>query len=308
MHAEVRMARIVEADRALPVRQGDVRGGCRVAWDERASLSQIARPVRDWMARRGSSGSSAGPRVGSSGCRWTSKCVDWVIDQYATRYFPTSPSSDFHEEIAKRGFVYSYAWTRMVLYIRSGLVRLPSCRLGPRRKKRVRRPLPGMMVFQDGSTHEWLWLGQAEPSDLIVTRWMTPPARSTRCSPGGAGGDGFDLAWPIRDDRQGGACSPLFYTDRGSHYFLTPRAGEKVSLGAAHPGRPRPSGAGHPALPPHTAPRGAVRMERVWRTSAGPAATGPALRGDRDDRGGQPVPRPDLHRRPQRCSSSAVAA
>ena len=35
------------------------------------------------------------------------------------------------------------------------------------RKKRVRRPLPGMMLFQDGSTHEWL-VGQPD-LDLIAT-------------------------------------------------------------------------------------------------------------------------------------------
>jgi hypothetical protein len=64
-----------------------------------------------------------------------------------------------------RGCVYSYAWTKAVLY-RSGLVR-PKRPLGPRRKKRERRPLLGMMLFQDGSTHEWF---AGKPVvDLIVT-------------------------------------------------------------------------------------------------------------------------------------------
>jgi hypothetical protein len=40
-------------------------------------------------------------------------------------------------------------------------------RKGAHRRKRERRPLPGMMLHQDGSRHEWLE-GQP-PLDLIVT-------------------------------------------------------------------------------------------------------------------------------------------
>jgi hypothetical protein len=47
-----------------------------------------------------------------------------------------------------------------------GLIRVATKR-SAHRKKRPRRPLPGMMLFQDGSTHAWLD-GQA-PLDLIVT-------------------------------------------------------------------------------------------------------------------------------------------
>ena len=49
----------------------------------------------------------------------------------------------------------------------------PSVSLSPNyyssahRKKRVRRPLPGMLVFQDGSRHAWL--PQGPPLDLVVT-------------------------------------------------------------------------------------------------------------------------------------------
>src|SRR5258708_32540756 len=111
----------------------------------------------------------------------------------------------------------------MVLY-RSGLVR-PKRRLGPRRKRRVRRPLPGMMVFQDGSTHEWL-AGQP-PLDLIVTM-----------------DDATSEVYSMFLVEQEGTASTLrglsetigkvglfssFYTDRGSHYFFTPKAGEKGS-------------------------------------------------------------------------------
>jgi transposase len=73
----------------------------------------------------------------------------------------------FHEQIAKRhGYKLGYTATRLALQA-AGLVRKTK-RGGPHRKKRERRPLPGMLLFQDGSTHRWL------PSldrdlDLVVT-------------------------------------------------------------------------------------------------------------------------------------------
>ena len=44
--------------------------------------------------------------------------------------------------------------TRLALH-GAGLVR-PQKRRGTHRKKRERRPLPGMLLFQDGSTHRWI--------------------------------------------------------------------------------------------------------------------------------------------------------
>ena len=74
--------------------------------------------------------------------------VEWVLEEYATRYFDFTVKH-FHEEIAKRGFVYSYAWTKAVLY-RSGLVR-PKRRLGPRREKRVQDPSQRLRSRMRGS-------------------------------------------------------------------------------------------------------------------------------------------------------------
>ena len=93
-----------------------------------------------------------------------------------------------------------------------------------------------------------------------------------------------------RDDRRARGCSRSLYTDRGSHYFHTPKAGGKVAqepltqvgraLGAA---RDR----AHPVLPPGGAgPHGAA----VRHASEPPAAGARAGR-DRHDRGGQPLPR-----------------
>ena len=93
------------------------------------------------------------------------------------------------------------------------------------RKKRARRPVPGMMLHQDGSRHVWLE-GQAA-LDLIVTM---DDATSEILSLFLVEEEG--TASTFRALREVIAEHGLFcefYTDRGSHYFYTPQAGGPVS-------------------------------------------------------------------------------
>src|SRR5207253_8332028 len=91
--------------------------------------------------------------------------IEFVVEQYRTRYWDFTVKH-FHEALqAEHGFALGYTWTKTVLQSR-GLVAIAP-RRSAHRKKRPRRPLPGMMLFQDGSPHEWL-VGQAR-LDLIVT-------------------------------------------------------------------------------------------------------------------------------------------
>ena len=72
----------------------------------------------------------------------------------------------FHEPLIKdHGFGWGYTWLKLHLQWAGVVPKAP--RKGAHRRKRERRPLPGMMLHQDGSRHEWLE-GQA-PLDLIVT-------------------------------------------------------------------------------------------------------------------------------------------
>src|SRR3954451_18886731 len=56
-------------------------------------------------------------------------------------------------------------WTKSVLQQRGLVTKAP--KRSAHRKKRVRRPLPGMLLFQDGSKHAWL--PQEPPLGLVVT-------------------------------------------------------------------------------------------------------------------------------------------
>jgi len=84
---------------------------------------------------------------------------------YRTRYrgFATKY---FHEHLVRHhGFRWGYTWTKACLQSKGLVGRAP--RRGAHRRKRPRRPLPGMMLHQDGSRHEWL--AGREALDLIVT-------------------------------------------------------------------------------------------------------------------------------------------
>lgn len=130
----------------------------------------------------------------------------------------------FHEQLAKRhGYKLGYTVTKLHLH-RAGLVR-PAVKRSAHRKKRPRRSLVGMLLHQDGSRHAWLE-GQP-PLDLIVTM---DDATSEVYSLFLVEEEGTASTFrALREvvERDGLFCA--LYTDRGSHYFHTPVAGEKVS-------------------------------------------------------------------------------
>src|ERR1700675_1614789 len=72
----------------------------------------------------------------------------------------------FHEHLVKdHGFGWGYTWTKLHLQWMGVVGKGPG--KGPHGGKRERRPLPGMMLHQDGSRHAWL---SGRPAlDLIVT-------------------------------------------------------------------------------------------------------------------------------------------
>jgi transposase len=181
------------------------------------------RRLRDRYEAEGAEGIIDRRRGRVSGRRVAVDRIEWVLEQYRTRYWDFT-AKHFHERlVAEHGFELGYTWTKLVLQ-RAGLVRRAPTR-SAHRKKRPRRPLPGMLLFQDGSQHAWL-AGQA-PLDLIVT---LDDATSEIYSAFLVEEEGTvssfrGLAEVI--EHQGLFAS--LYTDRGSHYFVTPQAGEAVA-------------------------------------------------------------------------------
>jgi transposase len=129
----------------------------------------------------------------------------------------------FHEHLVRdHGFRWGYTWTKTFLHSKGLLQRAK--RRGAHRCRRPRRPLPGMMLHQDGSRHEWL-KGQP-PLDLIVTM---DDATSEILSAFLVDEEGTASSFRGLAEVFGGHGLPLsLYSDRGSHYFYTPEAGGKV--------------------------------------------------------------------------------
>jgi len=115
----------------------------------------------------------------------------------------------------------SYSWVKNVLQEAKLVVR--SKARGKHRMKRERKPLPGMMVHQDASTHEWV---PEQIWDLVVTLDDATSEHTSMffCTEEGTDSSFHGIGQTIA--RKGLFCS--LYTDRGSHYFHTPEAGGKV--------------------------------------------------------------------------------
>ena len=93
-------------------------------------------------------------------------------------------------------------------------------RKGAHRRKRERRPLPGMMLHQDGSRHAG---SRASPPLISLSRSMTRRGRSTRAFSSRRKASTFRALKEVFSER---GLPMSLYTDRGSHYFRTTKAGE----------------------------------------------------------------------------------
>ena len=131
----------------------------------------------------------------------------------------------FHEQLGKRHhYTLGYTVTKLHLH-RAGLVQAATKR-SAHRKKRPRRPMLGMLLHQDASTHAWL-PGDARHYDLVVTMEDATSAIYSAFLV-----DQEGTASSFRGVREVVAKHGLFcslYTDRGSHYFFTPEGGGPVS-------------------------------------------------------------------------------
>jgi hypothetical protein len=143
------------------------------------------------------------------------------LELFDTRYFDFT-AKHFHDKlVSEHGFTRSYNWLRLTLQAHGRVT--PAPRRGAHRRKRPRRPMVGMMLHQDGSSHAWV-AGQIW--DLIVTM---DDATSEIYSAFFVAEEGTMSSFRALSDviaERGLFCA--LYTDRASHYWHTPEAGGKV--------------------------------------------------------------------------------
>lgn len=150
--------------------------------------------------------------------------IQRMLGLYQERYEGFT-AKHFHEQLVKRhDYKLGYTVTRLALH-GAGLTK-PAPRRSAHRKKRPRRPLVGMLLHQDASRFAWL-AGEGQQYDLVVTLDDATSAiySAFLVEEEGTQSSFRGIAEVIA--RHGLFCE--LYTDRGSHYFHTPKAGEPVS-------------------------------------------------------------------------------
>jgi len=254
-------------ERAMKVQEVILRAAAKkITWIQAAEILGVSpRHMRRWKEKYEQFGFHAlfdGRRGKTSPRRVPSAVLAEVLRLYRTQYFDLNVSH-FHEKLTQaHGFTVSYTWTKGVLQGAGLVSRQP--RRGTHRKRRARRPLPGMMLHIDASQHQWF--GDERWFDLIVILddatsciyyAQLVEQESTRT-----------VMRALRQvvEEQGLFCS--LYSDRASHFFLTPKAGEPVDRQAlTQVGRAlRELGI---QLIPAYSPQARGRSERSFRTWQG---------------------------------------
>jgi hypothetical protein len=167
----------------------------------------------------------------------------------------------FHEQLVKRhNYKLCYTVTKLSLQA-AGLVPKAK-RRGAHRKKRVRRPWPGMLLFQDASKHRWIG-AVGHDLDLVVTMDDATGAiySAFLIEEEGTMSSFLGLAETIATQGLFGS----LYTDRGGHYFFTRKGESKVDKKELTQVGRALSQLGITHIPSYS-PQGRGRMERVFGT------------------------------------------
>jgi transposase len=198
----------------------------RISWADAAEIIGVTdRTMRRWRERleeHGYNGLTDRRKGKPSRQRVPLATAEEVLELYQKTYYDLNVRH-FHEKLKEEhGIQLSYTWVQQALQ-GAGLV-ARGRRRGKHRRRRERRPMRGMLLHIDGSKHQWF--GDERWYDLIVILddatseiyyAQLVEEESTRTVMAG-----------LREVIQTQGLFCALYSDRGSHFFVTPKAGEKV--------------------------------------------------------------------------------
>lgn len=147
--------------------------------------------------------------------------VERTLRLYQEKYFDFSVRHFYEKLREEHGMAYSYSWVKQLLQT-AGLVKRAPQR-GVHRRRRERRPMIGMMLHIDGSTHQWL---AGRRDDLIVV--LDDASSEIYYAQLVEQESTATVMAALREvvEQRGIFCS--LYSDRASHFWLTPKEGEAV--------------------------------------------------------------------------------
>ena len=198
----------------------------KITWWQAAEIIGVTdRTMRRWRQRleeHGYSGLADRRKGKPSDKRVPLATAEEVLRLFQETYHDLS-IRHFHEKLReKHGIELSYTWVQKALQ-GAGLAARGK-RRSKHRRRRERRPMPGMLLHIDGSKHQWF--GDERWHDLIVILddatseiyyAQLVEEESTRTVMAG-----------LREVILNKGLFCALYSDRGSHFFVTPKAGEKV--------------------------------------------------------------------------------
>lgn len=198
----------------------------RITWFQAAEILGIScRQMQRWKTRfklEGYEGLFDRRRGIPSPKRVPLKTVEEVLRLYQEQYFDFNVRH-FHEKLSsEHNIQLSYTWVKQALQ-GAGLVKTRRKR-GKHRKRRPRRPLPGMLLHIDASQHRWfcddrwydlLVIMDDATSEIYYAQLVEEESTRT-------------VMIGLREviEQKGLFCA--LYSDRASHFFLTPKTGEPV--------------------------------------------------------------------------------
>ena len=198
----------------------------KITWMAAAEIAGISdrtmRRIKERYEKGGYDGLMDRRRKKPSILRIPMQVAEQVLALYQEKYFDFSVLH-FHEKLRKEhGIAVSYTWLKQALQ-GAGLVAKRKKR-GPHRRRRPRRPMPGMLLHIDGSKHRWfqddryydlIVILDDATSEIYYAQLVEEESTLT-------------VMAGLREviTRKGVFCA--LYSDRGSHFFYTPQAGGKV--------------------------------------------------------------------------------
>lgn len=203
----------------------------KLSWVAAAEIMGVTdRTMRRWRERlnkHGYSGLWDYRKRKPSPKRVPMATVEQVLQLYRERYFDFNVRH-FHEKLQElHGIELSYGWVKTALQT-AGFVKKRK-KPGSHRKRRPRKPLPGMMLHIDGSEHRWFPDGRKyelivilddATSEIYYAQLVEAECTQT-------------VMAALREviETKGLFCS--LYSDRAGHFFVTPKRGERVD--PSHP-------------------------------------------------------------------------
>lgn len=202
----------------------------RILWMQAAEILGISpRTMSRWKwhyEQRGYDGLIDRRRKRPSPKRVPMETVRQVLGLYQQRYGDFNVRHFVEKLHEEHGIPLSYTWVKNALQ-GAGLVARRR-RRGAHRRRRPRRPLPGMLIHIDGSTHAWLGPngGQQDlvsvmddaTSELYYAQLAEQESTATVMA-----------ALKETVETKGLFCS--LYSDRASHFVFTPKAGGRPQKG-----------------------------------------------------------------------------